>query len=465
MFPVQISLLLILLVTCSYAKLSNEDHASVQTGIDSINFKELYMEKTADLLNELDESKTCESETLSLIHKTQMDSHLMNLVAHNMPSADRSSQEFLIKSPLGDCLTAADKDVDQQLLIQKCKLYDNKQNNLQLWTQGPHGEIKLAGPSEDYCIKSRHQQLLLGACTDDENERNFELGSDFISQSKHGKTWRLGYEAWQYGDEDEYRFGQVRLYIDIVLREEWSIVTEDESDGFLIKSTNNQLDQSNAPLGWCLTPADKDVNQQLLIQKCKLYDNKQNNLQLWTQGTHGEIKLAGPNNESERNFELGSDFISQSKHGKTWRFGYDAERRFGQVRLYRDIILRGWTIAQIHEDEKLEFSHLFALDACQRRGSVIDCDMEDFMDDLKYRCLNEDGQYFTMNILISGEVDVTLRNVGNCAGVSCNFDKFSIDHDDTQVLTSKMASGSVLRGETFALLVMPFLILLFLHTR
>ena len=80
------------------------------------------------------------------------------------------------------------------------------------------------------------------------------------------------------------------------------------------------------------------------------------------------------------------------------------------------------------------------------------------MDDLKYRCLDEDGQYFTMNIVISGEVDLMLRNVGNCAGVSCNFDKFSIDHDDNQVLTSKMASGSVLRGEKFALLVFPFLI-------
>lgn len=137
---------------------------------------------------------------------------------------------------------------------------------------------------------------------------------------------------------------------------------------FLIKSTFEKFDSSRE-LGWCLTAFDKDDDQKLNVRPCKPYETRADNLQLWTFGPNKEIMLAGTSvnnmlcikstfrqlkletcsgDVSERNFTLGPNFISQTRNGKAFYFGFDLESRFERVRLYREgtlnEVLNKWTV-------------------------------------------------------------------------------------------------------------------------
>ena len=301
------------------------------------------------------------------------------------PSA-LSDTEFLIKSTfekfdpsreLGWCLTASNKDAEAKLNVRPCKPYETRADNLQLWTFGPNNEIMLAGTSSDnlLCIKSTFRQLKLETCDEDESsQKNFSLGSNFISQTRNGKTFYFGFDP-------ESRFERVRLYREGALNEvlnKWTVVyRRDIPDAHLLftSAPSVSLVPSSSPIVQTVnvalnTASFKEHGEKLNVRPCKPYETRADNLQLWTFGPNNEIMLAGTSSDnllcikstfrqlkletcdedesSQKNFSLGSNFISQTRNGKTFYFGFDPESRFERVRLYREgalnEVLNKWTV-------------------------------------------------------------------------------------------------------------------------
>ena len=95
----------------------------------------------------------------------------------------------------------------------------------------------------------------------------------------------------------------------------------------------------------------------LHVMPCRSYDSRSENMQLWKFTSTGKLTLAGKaegefcvkstyrqltldvcgdsNDTSVINFGFEDGRITQTKNSKTWEVGFDPDRRFERVRLYR----------------------------------------------------------------------------------------------------------------------------------
>jgi hypothetical protein len=110
---------------------------------------------------------------------------------------------------------------------------------------------------------------------------------------------------------------------------------------------------------WCLTAASKSVGpgSKLYVRPCVYYDTFSENLQLFTTDQFGELLLAGPGDgfcvksqsrlirldncvstdvpESIKFSLSGDGYLAQLKFGNTFYIGFDTDKRFSRVRLYK----------------------------------------------------------------------------------------------------------------------------------
>jgi hypothetical protein len=108
---------------------------------------------------------------------------------------------------------------------------------------------------------------------------------------------------------------------------------------------------------WCLTAETKSFGSNLHMRPCISYDSLSENLQLFSMDEYGQMKLAGPEDgyclsfysmfltlascessvSPDKQFSVNNSagYISQTKNGETYRIGFDGDKKFQNVRLYR----------------------------------------------------------------------------------------------------------------------------------
>jgi len=115
---------------------------------------------------------------------------------------------------------------------------------------------------------------------------------------------------------------------------------------------------------WCLTAADKNIGSKLHVRPCKYYATEAENLQLFSRDQYGQLALEGPPNggsgycvqSTSRSVQLktceipeaGEELseglvvsvlndgkLGQMKSGQQFFIGFDTEKRFSRVRLYK----------------------------------------------------------------------------------------------------------------------------------
>jgi hypothetical protein len=124
---------------------------------------------------------------------------------------------------------------------------------------------------------------------------------------------------------------------------------------FQIKSTFSGF----ASTEWCLTVENKNLFSKLHVRPCKFYSNVRDNLQLFATDVYGQLKLKGPNDqycvastsrlvqtqgceglsgvvdESLQISVLRDGKLGQFKAGQQFFLGFDPEKRFSRIRLYK----------------------------------------------------------------------------------------------------------------------------------
>jgi hypothetical protein len=111
------------------------------------------------------------------------------------------------------------------------------------------------------------------------------------------------------------------------------------------------------PKNWCLTAETKSFGSNLHMRPCQSYDSLSENLQLFSMDEYGQVKLAGPEDgfclsfysmflrlascstsvSADKHFIVNNaaGYISQTKNGETYRIGFDPDKKYQSVRLYR----------------------------------------------------------------------------------------------------------------------------------
>jgi len=105
------------------------------------------------------------------------------------------------------CLTAEFKEISSKLYVRPCKSYADIKDNLQLFASDEYGQLKLAGPSEGFCVASTSRLVEFDNCESNVNERKqITVGTDGrLTQYKGGQTYLFGFDP-------DKRFSRLRLY-------------------------------------------------------------------------------------------------------------------------------------------------------------------------------------------------------------------------------------------------------------
>jgi len=134
---------------------------------------------------------------------------------------------------------------------------------------------------------------------------------------------------------------------------------------FQIKSLYSEFDSSKQ---WCLTAEMKNYESKLRVRPCESYTSLSNNLQLFTTDVFGQLKLAGSQDgfclaSASRTIQLegcdtviienkqfaldtllentqsaadtAGDKLSQTKNGQIYYVGFESDKRFSRIRLYK----------------------------------------------------------------------------------------------------------------------------------